>query len=130
MFVNFLGGSIASAALNATQPFVVTAPYLSQWGGGLEVGKGSGSADQDGAEISGIGGGDEARHGRGRDRAARNSQPVRRVRQRADGSSAYPGRCANRRPPWSAALGAAFAAAESFNRQAAFIALGTAPTRT
>ena len=39
MFVNFLGGSIASAALNATQPFVVTAPYLSQWGGGLEVGK-------------------------------------------------------------------------------------------
>jgi hypothetical protein len=31
-FVWFLGGNIASAAVNATQPFMMTAPYLTQWG--------------------------------------------------------------------------------------------------
>jgi hypothetical protein len=33
-FVWFLGGNIASAAVNATQPIMMTAPYLSQWGAG------------------------------------------------------------------------------------------------
>ena len=32
MFAWFLGGSISSALLNATQPFMVTLPYLSQFG--------------------------------------------------------------------------------------------------
>lgn len=31
MFAQYLGGSLASAAVNMTQPFVVTMPYLSQW---------------------------------------------------------------------------------------------------
>ena len=31
-FVHFLGGSPASAAVNATQPVLMTFPYLSQWG--------------------------------------------------------------------------------------------------
>ena len=33
MFAQFLGGSIASAMVNMTQPFNVTFPYLSQYGG-------------------------------------------------------------------------------------------------
>jgi len=33
LFAQYLGGSIASAMVNATQPFAVTFPYLSQWGG-------------------------------------------------------------------------------------------------
>lgn len=33
MFVNFIGGSIASAIVNLTQPLTMTLPYLSQWGG-------------------------------------------------------------------------------------------------
>ena len=33
LFAQYLGGSIASAMVNATQPFAVTFPYLSQFGG-------------------------------------------------------------------------------------------------
>lgn len=33
LFAQFLGGSIASAIVNATQPFMVTLPYLTQFGG-------------------------------------------------------------------------------------------------
>ncbi|MBT9494948.1 MAG: PLxRFG domain-containing protein, partial [Paucibacter sp.] len=33
LFVNFLGGSIASAAVNMTQPFLMTMPYLSKFVG-------------------------------------------------------------------------------------------------
>ncbi|MBB3010618.1 PLxRFG domain-containing protein [Cupriavidus alkaliphilus] len=34
MFAYFLGGSVASAAVNLSQPFMMTGPYLSQWGAG------------------------------------------------------------------------------------------------
>lgn len=37
MFVNFIGGSIASALVNTTQPLMMTLPYLSQWGGGSKA---------------------------------------------------------------------------------------------
>jgi tRNA G10 N-methylase Trm11 len=33
MFANFIGGSVASAAVNLTQPVTMTLPYLSQFGG-------------------------------------------------------------------------------------------------
>lgn len=38
MFTNFIGGSIASAVVNITQPFMMTLPYLSQWGGAVKAG--------------------------------------------------------------------------------------------
>lgn len=34
MFMNYLGGSVASALTNATQPIMQTLPYLAKWGGG------------------------------------------------------------------------------------------------
>lgn len=37
MFMNFIGGSIASALVNITQPVTMTLPYLSQWGGGVKA---------------------------------------------------------------------------------------------
>lgn len=37
MFMNFIGGSIASAVVNLTQPLTMTLPYLSQWGGGAKA---------------------------------------------------------------------------------------------
>lgn len=37
MFMNFIGGSIASALVNTTQPVMMTLPYLSQWGGGIKA---------------------------------------------------------------------------------------------
>ncbi len=39
LFTNFIGGSVASAMVNLTQPFTMTLPYLSQFGG---VGKAAG----------------------------------------------------------------------------------------
>lgn len=39
LFVNFIGGSIASALTNATQPFMMTAPYLSQFSNPFAAGK-------------------------------------------------------------------------------------------
>ena len=39
MFAQFLGGSVASAMVNLTQPFAMTMPYLSQWGGLGKAGK-------------------------------------------------------------------------------------------
>lgn len=38
LFAQYLGGSIASAMVNATQPIAVTFPYLSQWGGVQKAG--------------------------------------------------------------------------------------------
>lgn len=37
MFAQYLGGSIASAAVNLTQPLMMTFPYLSQWGGAAKA---------------------------------------------------------------------------------------------
>lgn len=38
LFAQYLGGSIASAMVNLTQPFTVTAPWLSQYGGAAKAG--------------------------------------------------------------------------------------------
>lgn len=38
MFAQFLGGSVASAMVNLTQPFTMTLPFLSQWGGIAKAG--------------------------------------------------------------------------------------------
>ena len=39
LFTNFIGGSVASALVNLTQPFTMTLPYLSQYGGAAKAGK-------------------------------------------------------------------------------------------
>ncbi len=39
LFAQYLGGSVASAMVNMTQPFAVTFPYLSQYGGAVKAGK-------------------------------------------------------------------------------------------
>jgi hypothetical protein len=44
LFAQFLGGSVASAMVNLTQPFTMTLPYLSQWGGLAKAGKRMGEA--------------------------------------------------------------------------------------
>lgn len=38
LFVQYLGGSIASAMVNMTQSFTMTYPYLAQWGGAVKAG--------------------------------------------------------------------------------------------
>lgn len=39
LFTNFIGGSVASAAVNLTQPFTMSLPYLSQFGGVANAGR-------------------------------------------------------------------------------------------
>lgn len=46
LFVNYIGGSVASALVNLTQTLVQTFPYLSQYGGPLKAGKHLGAAMQ------------------------------------------------------------------------------------
>ncbi|MBB5610598.1 hypothetical protein HDE72_005163 [Janthinobacterium sp. S3T4] len=50
MFAQFLGGSVASAMVNLTQPFAMTMPYLSQWGGLGKAGKRLTAAIRDAAK--------------------------------------------------------------------------------
>lgn len=38
LFVNYIGGSVASALVNLTQPLTMTLPYLSQFGGSAKAG--------------------------------------------------------------------------------------------
>lgn len=50
LFAQYLGGSIASALVNMTQPFAVTMPYLSQFGGVAKAGKRMAQAVRDAAK--------------------------------------------------------------------------------
>jgi N12 class adenine-specific DNA methylase len=52
MFAQFLGGSVASAMVNMTQPFAITLPYLSQWGGIGSAAKRIGQAIRDARKDS------------------------------------------------------------------------------
>lgn len=46
LFAQYLGGSVASAVMNATQPLTMTLPYLSQFGGTTKAAKALASAMQ------------------------------------------------------------------------------------
>ncbi|MFB9246585.1 PLxRFG domain-containing protein, partial [Massilia antarctica] len=50
MFAQFLGGSVASAMVNLTQPFTMTLPYLSQFGGLSKAGARLAAAVRDAAK--------------------------------------------------------------------------------
>lgn len=47
MFAQYLGGSVASAAVNITQPIAVSFPYLSQFGGAVKAAKQLNNASTD-----------------------------------------------------------------------------------
>ncbi len=52
LFTQYLGGSIASAMVNATQPFTVTLPWLSQFGGITVAGRQMAKASRDAAAFA------------------------------------------------------------------------------
>jgi len=47
MFAQYIGGSVASAMVNLTQPFTMTLPWLSQYGGIAKAGKQMAAATRD-----------------------------------------------------------------------------------
>ncbi|WP_422097471.1 PLxRFG domain-containing protein [Variovorax sp.] len=133
LFAQYLGGSLASAMVNMTQPIAVTMPYLSQWGGAIAAAgrmrgaladvlkKSTGDAKLDAAlkkaEEEGIVAPQEVHQlmaqaqGRGSLRAG-------------DGTTAgnLAAKAANLTSKVALAWGKPFAAAEQFNRRVTFIA--------
>jgi hypothetical protein len=122
MFTNFIGGSIASAVVNMTQPIMMTLPYLSQWGGITKAGKRLVSAA--GMAVSGkIADSDLAKAlKQAEDEGIVAPQEIHHLLKQATGTAHF-------RPEVDAAIqklafvwSTPFALAESFNRKASFIA--------
>lgn len=122
LFTNFIGGSIASAMVNMTQPVMMTVPYLSQFGG---IGKASKRlVSAAGMAMSGKVGDAELEKAlkRAESEGIVAPQEIHHLLKQATGS-------ANFSPKVDAALqklafvwSTPFALAESFNRKATFIA--------
>lgn len=133
MFTQYLGGSLASAFVNMTQPIAVTMPYLSQWGGARKAAarmrgaladvlkKSTGDARLDEAlkqaEAEGIVAPQEVHHLLAQSRGAATL---------ASGDGTIKGdlfaKAMNAKSKLSLAWGKPFSAAEQFNRRVTFIA--------
>lgn len=119
MFTNFIGGSIASAFVNVTQPFMMTFPYLSQWGGASKAA----ARLVEGARmaVTRAGGDAELRAAlkRAEDDGIVSPQEIHHLIERAVGG------LADKNPviqKLAFVWGAPFSLAEQFNRRASFIA--------
>ena len=117
LFFNFLGGSVASAMVNATQPVMMTAPYLSQF---IEAGKL--------AKIMGTAAMEAAKDKPGEDVKAAYDRALKdgiiapheiyQLMAEAEGASSRGHHMARLMKGW----GAFFSLAEAFNRRISFIA--------
>lgn len=122
MFFNFIGGSIASAAVNLTQPVMMTIPYLSQWGGAVKAAARLGAAAK--MVAAGIPKGEKYRAlaqalKQAEDDGIVSPQEIHHLLNRAAGG------WARNHPAWqkfSVLWGAPFGLAEVFNRRVSFIA--------
>lgn len=123
LFANFIGGSIASAVVNLTQPITMTLPYLSQWGGGAVASKRLASA---GAAVAS---GRTPEHlkdalKRAEDEGVVSPQEIHHLMAQASGSWRIPGGGAAQAALQKLALlwGGPFSLAEQFNRRVTFLA--------
>lgn len=134
LFAQYLGGSVASAMVNATQPFVTTFPWLSQYGGAVKAGQRMAAALKDAASRRGTG--DKAldaalKHAEEQGIVA--PQEVHQLMAQANGSAvlksgdgttsgAVAAGASNVLAKVSLAWGKVFGVAEQFNRRTTFIA--------
>lgn len=133
LFAQYLGGSVASAMVNATQPFAVTLPYLSQFGGITKAARQMAAAVRDATKDTT---GDDAL-----DKALKKAeeegivapqevhslmaQAMGRAQLRSgDGTTSgdLAAKANNARHKLSLAWGKVFGVAEQFNRRTTFIA--------
>jgi hypothetical protein len=118
MFMYFLGGSVASAAVNLTQPVLQTTPYLSQWAGGNVAG-----IMAKAAQMAATGKIDNAELKKAADRAAEEGltvpQEIHALMADASGSTLG---SSLRARALTKAWGGFFAISESFNRRLTFLA--------
>ena len=138
LFAQFLGGSIAAALVNMTQPVMVTAPYLSQWGGVKKAANRmrKALADTVAWETGRKTTGDKALDAaikKAEEEGTISPQEIYQLMAQAGGSGALQAgdgttagnaraKAANAMSKLMLAWGKPFSAAEQFNRRATFIA--------
>jgi hypothetical protein len=133
MFTQFIGGSIASAIVNMTQPFTMTLPYLSQFDGA--TGAASRMADAVKLASRGIRNDDDLKAAlkRGEDLGIVSPQEVHQLMAQAQGKGKLQtgdgtkmgdaaAKVNNGLAKLGLAWGKVFSAAEQFNRRVTFIA--------
>ena len=133
MFAQYLGGSIASAMVNMTQPFAVTFPYLSQYGGVAKAAKQMAAAVKDATKrVTGDKALDAAlKHAE--DEGIVSPQEVHQLMAQAQGRSALKSgdgtalgdaaaKASNVTSKVLLAWGKVFGVAEQYNRRVTFIA--------
>lgn len=133
LFAQYLGGSVASAMVNMTQPVAVTFPYLSQYGGIAKAAKQMVAAVKDANRAST---GDKALDAalkRAEDEGIVSPQEVHQLMAQAQGRSALKSgdgtvagdaaaKASNVLSKVSLAWGKVFGIAEQYNRRVTFIA--------
>ena len=133
LFAQYLGGSLASAMVNMTQPFTVTMPYLSQWGGAVKSANRMRSALSDAIKKTT---GDvrlDAALKRAEEEGIVSPQEVHSLMAQARGQGALQSgdgtiygdaraKAGNALSKFGLAWGRPFAIAEQFNRRITFIA--------
>lgn len=138
MFTQFLGGSVASAFVNLTQPVAVAFPYLSQWGGAAKAATRMSVALKDALawETRGRKTGDaklDAALKRAEEEGIVSPQEVHSLIAQAGGAGALKAgdgtalgdalaKASNFKSKLMLAWGRPFSLAEQFNRRATFIA--------
>jgi hypothetical protein len=119
LFVQFLGGSVASALVNMTQPFTMTLPYLSQFGGATKAASSLTSAMGQAAKPETIKDADlKAAFERGTKEGVVSPQEIHQLQ--AEASRSVGSNIWARRGLF--VWGSMFSLAEQFNRRVTFIA--------
>jgi len=118
LFVQYLGGSVASAMVNMTQPFMMTFPYLSQFGGAAKAAARLGAAIKDSMGTVD----DRSELGRALAKASKEGivSPQELHQLQAESSRSMGSHPGVRRLLW--VWGSLFSLAEQFNRRVTFIA--------
>jgi hypothetical protein len=118
LFAQYLGGSIASAMVNLTQPLMMTLPYLSQFGGPVAAGRRMAGALK--VALSGATPGSALAKAMYQAEKEGVVSPQELHQLQAEANSALSRHPALRR--WSFLWGSLFSLAEQFNRRISFAA--------
>ncbi|WP_428419416.1 PLxRFG domain-containing protein [Methylibium sp.] len=133
LFAQYLGGSVASAMVNITQPFAVTFPYLSQYGGATKAGKQMSRALADVYKKNTGDAALDAALKKAENDGIVSPQEVHQLMQQAQGSGSLKSgdgtltgfaaaKASNAMSKFSLGWGKLFSTAEQFNRRITFIA--------
>lgn len=123
LFTYYITGSIASAAVNLTQPITMTFPYLSQWGS-ARAAKELARATKDGvASFGGTVPADlESAYNRAKRDGVVDPQNIFNMMAMAEGTLTAEGAASRSLKALNHSLAIAFSSAEALNRKSAFIA--------